>query len=141
MAYDFWIGLAVGAICFSFLFIVLMWFLIKRTANKLFNNWLQERLKKEVAKSLEIQRPVIKGKISEQLFPLLYNKLGDLADFRFLGAPVDYIIFQGLSASDSSKIDIKFVEVKTGEAKMNKAEERVKDAIINKRVGWEEIKL
>ena len=144
MVYDFLEGLIIGALGFSLLFIILMWVLVKRLAARLFNTWLQERLRKEVAKSLAIQRPVIKGKISEQLFPILYNKLGDLADFRFLGSPVDYIIFEGLSEARDGvdkEVKIKFIELKTGHSSLNRAEQMVKDAVETGRVSWEEVDL
>lgn len=144
MAYDFLTGIVVGAIGFSFLFIVLMWFLVKKAAGRLFNTWMQERLRKEVAKALELQRPVIKGKISEQLFPTLYNKSGNLADFRFLGNPIDYIVFEGLSEARDGldqKVKIKFIELKTGASVLTKAEELVKDAVESRRISWEEVQL
>lgn len=144
MAYDFLEGLMIGAAVFSLLFVFIIWLLVKYLANRLFSRWAQERLKKEVAKSLDIQRPIIKGKISEQLFPLLSNRIGDLSDLRFIGDPVDYVYFKGLSEAREGKIkdiDIRFIEVKSGEATISKAEEFIKGAVKDKRVTWEEIRL
>lgn len=140
MDYSFWEGLIIGAISFSFLFAFIMWLLVRRLATKIFGNWMNTKLSKEVSRSLEIQRPVIKGKISEEMFPIIYGKLGSLSDLRFIGNPVDYIAFEGLSDPDKN-ISIKLIEVKTGAAKLNKSEERIKDAVQNKRISWDEIYL
>ncbi len=140
MDYSFLEGLVIGAIIFSFLFVFIMWILVRRLAAKLFGNWMNTKLSKEVNKSLEIQRPVIKGKISEEMFPITYGKLGNLSDLRFIGNPVDYVAFEGLS-DPGRKVDIKFIEVKTGASKLNKSEERIKDAVQDKRISWDEIYL
>ncbi len=140
MDYSFWEGLIIGAIIFSFLFAFLMWISIRRLAARLFGRWMNTRLVKEVNKSLEIQRPVIKGKISEEMFPIMYGKLGNLSDLRFIGSPVDYIAFEGLSEPDRN-ISIKFIEVKTGASKLNRSEERIKEAVQDKRISWDEIYL
>jgi predicted Holliday junction resolvase-like endonuclease len=141
MISDFWVGLIIGAVSFSLLLIFIMWLLVKRIARSLFGKWAEKKLSWELNKSLEAQRHVIKGKISEQLFPLLYEKAGNLSDFRFIGSPIDYIVFEGLSDGDASndKVDIKFIEVKTGNARLSSTEERIKNAVEDKRVTWEEI--
>jgi predicted Holliday junction resolvase-like endonuclease len=144
MVYDFWTGFVIGAVGFSVLFAFLIWFFGRMLANKMFDRWVKERLGREITKSLDLQRPIIKGKISEQMFPLLYQKVGDLSDFRFIGNPIDYIVFDGLSKARDNidkKVTIKFIELKTGRSALNKAENLVKDAVEHGRVGWEEIQL
>ena len=75
-----------------------------------------------------------------QLYPILYEKEGDLSDLRFLGNPIDYIKFEGLSnLSETGKVKIKFIEIKTGNSKLNKNEEAVKQAVQGKEVYWDEI--
>lgn len=137
------IGFILGAVIFFALSILLSMLFLRRAAKKVLEKWKEEELKKEVSKSLDLQRPVIKGKISEQLFPLLYNQFGSLSDFHFLGNPVDYIIFEGLSDFREGKntdVKIKFVEVKTGDSGLSRAEQGVKSAIENNRVSWEEFR-
>lgn len=133
-------GLIIGAVVALLVFLLAAWLLIRRIATRMFANWMVKKLSGEVAKSLQIQRPVIKGKISEQIFPLLYDKAGNLADFRFIGNPIDYVVFEGLS-DIGANVNIKFIEVKTGNARINAAETRIKDAVEDGRVSWEEVKL
>jgi predicted Holliday junction resolvase-like endonuclease len=54
--------------------------------------------------SINRSRSTLKGKIAEQLAPVLPGFLFNPADARFIGSPVDYIIFDGLTeVSDEKK--------------------------------------
>lgn len=84
-------------------------------------------VKQSVKRSLDTQRSVIKGKIAEEMFPLLMNLFYGykLADFKFMGGdPIDYIIFEGLSENQIKSII--FVDVKTGNAKLTERQEVIK---------------
>ena len=144
MDLSFFDGLIIGVVVSILLFFLVAWVLVKRIATRMFAGWAAKKLGIEVARSLQIQRPVVKGKISEQVFPLLSDKIGDLSDLRFIGDPVDYVYFDGLSSAregGSKDVSVKFIEVKTGDSKTNKAENLVKDAIDDKKVSWEEVRL
>jgi hypothetical protein len=54
---------------------------------------------------------------------------------RFVGDPVDFVVFDGLS--DGYVHRVVFVEVKTGNAELNGNERRVKSAVIDRCVEWE----
>lgn len=72
---------------------------------------------------------VIKGKRAEQLVPFDPAWPFDPRDCRFVGAPIDYVVFEGLSGGDLERVV--FVEVKTGRSRLNKRERQVKEAIEN----------
>jgi predicted Holliday junction resolvase-like endonuclease len=75
------------------------------------------------------------GRSLEQLIPVkLASEMGlDLEDFRFLGSPVDYLVFGGLSAGKPS--EILFVEVKSSpKAPLSDREKLVKHLVDEKRV-------
>lgn len=58
-------------------------------------------------------RSTLKGKIAEQIAPLLPEFLYNPADARFIGSPVDYIIFDGLTeVSDDSHDRVFFLVLK-----------------------------
>ncbi|MCL4398186.1 MAG: hypothetical protein M1322_02120 [Candidatus Parvarchaeota archaeon] len=136
MEYAFFWGLVAGLITVS----VISFFVLKYLLKRKIEQWEKYEMQKALEKTVNIQRPILKGKISEQLFPILYEKEGDLSDLRFLGNPIDYIKFEGLSnLSETGKIKIKFIEIKTGNAKLNKNEEAVKKAVQDKEVYWDEI--
>jgi len=53
---------------------------------------MKDELRKEV---LEKSRAVLKGRIGEQIVPFLEQFKHNPADARFIGSPIDYIIFDG----------------------------------------------
>jgi len=78
---------------------------------------------------------VVKGLVNEQFAPLMANFPGAPSDARFIGKPVDYIVFSGLS--EGSVDEIIFVEVKSrNRAGLTPNERRVRDAVENARVRW-----
>ncbi len=55
-------------------------------------------------------RSTLKGKIAEQMGPVLPEFPFNPADTRFIGSPVDYIIFDGLTeVADEKSRDIRIV--------------------------------
>ncbi len=136
MVYHFFFGFVAGLIVVS----IVAFFLLKHLLKKKIEQWEKYEMSKALEKTVNMQRPILKGKISEQIYPVLYEKEGDLSDLRFLGNPVDYIKFEGLSdLQNTGNVKIKFIEIKTGESKLNKNEEAVKKAVESKEVYWEEI--
>ncbi len=87
-----------------------------------------------------IQRSLVvtAGKVYEQLVPYLPNFPFNPKDARFLGSPVDFVVFDGLS--DGQITRIVFVEVKTGGAELSTRERRVRDAVQEARVEWHELR-
>jgi len=78
------------------------------------------------------------GKIMEKVLPYYKDFTIPLADCRFLAEPVDAIIFEGASKQNIKKLS--FLEIKTGDAKLNPHQRMVKKAIENKNVRSEIIK-
>lgn len=95
-----------------------------------FNRQKDEALKK--------QRSVVKGQISEHMFPLL-NKEFELSDMRFLGQPIDYIVFDGYGEGDICRIV--FVEIKTGGSSLSKSQQQIRKAVENGKVEWKTINI
>ena len=81
---------------------------------------------------------VTAGKVYEQLVPYLPDFPFNPKDARFLGSPVDLIVFDGLS--DGQITRIVFVEVKTGAAELSTRERRVRDAVRDSRIEWYELR-
>ncbi len=71
----------------------------------------------------------------EQMAPYLRKFPYDPHDVRFIGNPVDFVVFDGLSAGRD--VRIVFVEVKSGKARMNENERRIREAVEKKRVSFE----
>lgn len=84
-------------------------------------------------------RSVLKGQFSEQLSPFEEDFPAKPSECKFLGAPVDFIAFTGLD--EKYVEEIVFIEIKTGNAKLNATEKSIKDAIKNKRIRFEEYRM
>lgn len=94
--------------------------------------------------SVNRSRSTLKGKIAEQLAPVLPGFLFNPADARFIGSPVDYIIFDGLTeVSDEKKASIRivFMDVKKGRAILTRTQRVIKKAIEEKAVSWETLRI
>jgi predicted Holliday junction resolvase-like endonuclease len=59
----------------------------------------------------------------------------DPKDIRFLGTPIDLIVFKGLNGS-GEEVEIVFIEVKTGRSVLSPREKAVKKTVEEKRVSW-----
>lgn len=88
--------------------------------------------------SVERSRATISGQVHEQLLPYLPDFPFDPKDVRFLGAPVDLVVFDGLNAGKLERIV--FVEVKTGTSQLSTRERQVRDMVQARGVSWEEIR-
>jgi predicted Holliday junction resolvase-like endonuclease len=89
--------------------------------------------------AVQRSQAVTVGKVSEQLLPYLPGFRFNPKDARFLGSPVDLVVFDGLAEGDLR--GIWFLEVKTGNAVLSARERQIRDAILEKRVGWDELRL
>jgi predicted Holliday junction resolvase-like endonuclease len=89
--------------------------------------------------AVQRSQAVTVGKVSEQLVPLLPGFRFNPKDVRFLGSPVDLVVFDGLN--DGTVRQVVFIEVKTGAAGLSSRERQVRDAILEKRVSWDELRL
>ena len=83
-------------------------------------------------------RAVTRGQVAEQLFPYLPEFSYDPRDARFLGSPIDFVVFDGLEAGEVKSVI--FVEVKTGASTLTTRERRVRDAVKAGNVRWEELR-
>lgn len=79
---------------------------------------------------------VIRGKMTEHLIPYFPEFRFDPRDARFLGTPVDLIVFDGLSRGTLSRIV--FVEVKTGKrGALSMRERQVRECVEKGLVSYE----
>jgi len=90
--------------------------------------------------SLSRSHSVVAGKATEHLAPLLPGFEFDPRDARFLGSPIDFLVFDGLSEGEVH--EIVFVEIKTGlSAALTSRERRVRDAVDGRRVRFLEVRI
>ncbi len=101
----------------------------------LWKTWYTRRVRKD---AIQRSLAVTTGKVYEQLVPYLPDFPFNPKDVRFLGSPVDFVVFDGLS--DGQITRIVFVEVKTGGAELSTRERRIRDAVQDSRVEWYELR-
>ena len=94
--------------------------------------------------SVNRSRSTLKGRISEQMAPLLPEFPFASADARFIGNPIDFVVFDGYTKVKDEKgetISIVLVEVKKGKGKLTREESMIKKAVEEGRVSWRTILL
>lgn len=100
------------------------------------------KLKEEKAireDAIKRSQSVITGKVTEHILPYLEGFNYNPKDCRFVGSPLDFLVFNGLSDKESVE-EIVFVEIKTGKtATLTERERAVRDAVLAKRVRWQVI--
>ena len=148
MAFEDILGYVIIALVVGFL---LGWLFVKAQITAIEQRYKAdlERWKAESAAeirkdSVNRSRSTLKGKIAEQMAPLLPS-FGHLpADARFIGSPVDYIIFDGLTSvadEKGSSIRIVFMDVKHGSATLSRTQRIIKKAVEEKAVEWQTLHL
>jgi predicted Holliday junction resolvase-like endonuclease len=102
--------------------------------------WRAGKLESLVKTRLRQSRAVLGGLVSEQLAPLLPGFPYDPGDCRFVGKPVDFIVFKGMNQKNITEVI--FLEVKSGAAKtLNDQEKKLRDAILAGKVRWAQFDL
>jgi predicted Holliday junction resolvase-like endonuclease len=117
------IGMAIGIVIASLYFVI--WKL--RYSAAIRENAVQRSL------------AVTAGKVHEQLVPYLPEFGFNPKDARFLGSPVDLVVFDGLAAGDVKRVV--FLEVKTGGSPLTTRERQVRAVIDAREVVWAELRL
>lgn len=89
--------------------------------------------------AVQRSQAVIAGRVHEQLIPYLPAFPFNPKDVRFLGSPVDLVVFDGLA--DGRLRRVVFLEVKTGSAGLTSRERSVRDVIQAREVEWTELRI
>lgn len=101
---------------------------------------LSSKIKKERNDAVKRSRAVLTGQMAEQIAPFLPDFPCNPSDVRFIGKPVDFIGFSGLSETNTIK-EVLLIEVKTGDSRLNSHEKELKAAIEAGRVRYVEYKI
>jgi len=83
-------------------------------------------------------RAVLGGKFTEQMVPYFPDFRYDPTEVRFIGSPIDLIVFPGLAQGEPREIVI--LEIKTGRsAQLTPAQKKIRQLIEDGMVRWDEI--
>lgn len=110
----------------------------ERARNDL-ERWKQECTEEIRRDSVNRSRSTLKGKIAEQMAPVLPGFPYSAADARFIGSPIDFIVFDGYSKAkegQGNEVSVVLVEVKQGTGKLTRGESLIRRAVEEGRVRW-----
>lgn len=95
----------------------------------------REREREARRDSVDRSRATLSGQFLERLAPHFPDFPYEPTDLRFIGTPVDYLVFRGLSGGEVD--EIVFLEVKSGGSGLTARERRVRDAVEAGAVRWD----
>ncbi|MBN2256628.1 MAG: hypothetical protein JW704_02240 [Anaerolineaceae bacterium] len=103
-----------------------------------FEEWLQEKEKGIREDASSKSQAVTMGKVTEHFIPHLPEFKFNPQDARFIGSPIDFVVFDGLSEGNLRQVV--FVEVKSGGSTLTTRERRVRDVVQAGNVMWQQVK-
>ncbi|MDA1262373.1 MAG: endonuclease [Planctomycetota bacterium] len=129
----FLIGLAIGLI-------LLVIFLLRAKLRH------QSEIDLARKQSVKQSRHTIKGQMAEQMAPFLPGFDYAPADSKFLGDPIDYVIFNGMTeARDGGgafeNLEVVLIDVKYGKAQLTPAQRAIAAAVDAGRVRFEVVRI
>ncbi|MFB2539371.1 MULTISPECIES: Holliday junction resolvase-like protein [unclassified Acinetobacter] len=106
----------------------------------------QQQIQEAQKRSVNTSRAVLKGKMAEQFAPFFPEFHYLPSDAKFLGDPVDYVIFSGYhdfreGIIDADEIEIVLLDIKSGGARLSKGQVAIQKAIQQGRVRFESLRL
>ena len=102
---------------------------------EVWQKWGEEK-EKAVRDAVAQSRAVLGGKFTEQMAPYLPEFKYDPTEARFIGSPIDLIVFPGLSRGEPEEIVI--MEIKSGRsAQLSPQERKIRQLIEDGMVRWE----
>ncbi len=127
----------------AFLGILLVYFTTRYRYENKFRRWQEEvwlkweeEREKAVREAVTQSRAVLGGKFTEQMAPYLPEFKYDPTEARFIGSPIDLIVFPGLSRGEPEEIVI--MEIKSGRnAQLTPQERKIRQLIEDGMVRWE----
>jgi predicted Holliday junction resolvase-like endonuclease len=122
------------------LFIIVIALLYRLSkAGREFKQWREEeekRLEEARRQAILKSRAVLGGKFTEQMAPYLPEFKYDPTEARFIGTPIDLVVFRGHATGETT--EIVFIEVKSGRSdKLPRKEQRIKELVEAGMVRWE----
>ena len=125
------------------IFVFLAYYVLKWRFGRRFRQWLQvetESLEQEKNKirqaAINQSRAVLGGKFVEQMAPYLPEFKYDPTEARFIGSPIDLVVFPGLAGGDPQEVVI--MEIKTGKnCQLTPQQRKIRQLIEDGMVRWE----
>lgn len=97
-------------------------------------------------RSVNTSRAVLKGKMAEQFAPILPEFQYLPSDAKFLGDPVDYVVFDGYTDfrdgdGTADDIEVILLDIKSGGARLSKGQQAIAQAVHEGRIRFETLRI
>jgi predicted Holliday junction resolvase-like endonuclease len=112
---------------------------LEARAQQLHEHWLSEHEAVIRQDAIDRSRSVIIGKVTEHVAPWLPVFPYNPKDARFIGSPIDMIVFDG--CDDDAVERVVFIEIKTSSSALSTRQRQIRDAIRAGKVEWQEIRV
>ncbi|MGA2976165.1 MAG: Holliday junction resolvase-like protein [Spirochaetia bacterium] len=134
---------------FALIVITLLWQTERRRTHARIEQLIQEQernLADARRESVQKSRSSLKGQIAEQMAPLLPGFRYLPADARFLGDPIDYVVFSGYTdvrdnRAEAGALDIVLLEVKQGSSSLSMFQKAIARSVQEGRVRFEILRI
>jgi predicted Holliday junction resolvase-like endonuclease len=103
------------------------------------HTWRQQQEAGIREDAISRSKAVIIGKVTEHVAPWLPVFPFNPKDARFIGSPIDMIVFDGCDEDDVRSIV--FLEIKTNSSALSRRQRQIRDAIVAGRVEWQELRI
>jgi predicted Holliday junction resolvase-like endonuclease len=143
------LGLVAAVALLALVMVVFLWQAERRRSQARIEQLLQEHdkiLTDARRESVQKSRSSLKGQIAEQMAPLLPGFRYLPADARFLGDPIDYLVFSGYTdlrdnRTEASELDIVLLEVKQGTSSLSPFQRAIARSVQEGRVRFEILRI
>jgi predicted Holliday junction resolvase-like endonuclease len=113
--------------------------LARREASAELDQWKGQSEASIRQDAIDRSRSVIIGKVTEHLTPWLPSFPYNPKDARFIGSPIDMIIFDGADEDELRRIV--FLEIKTNSSGLSARQRRIRDVVRSGRIEWQELRI
>ena len=122
-------------VIFILALVILSYFIGKKVGELLSKKEIDQIRKDAIKRS----RAVLSGQFSEQLAPYLPEFNFKPTECRFIGKPIDFLVFPGMDEKEIK--EVVFVEVKSGNSTLSTVERQLRDVIKAGKVKWVEYRI
>jgi predicted Holliday junction resolvase-like endonuclease len=143
------LGLVAAVALLALVMVVFLWQAERSRGQARIEQLLQEQdrnLTEARRESVQKSRSSLKGQIAEQMAPLLPGFEYLPADARFLGDPIDYVVFSGYTdlrdnRSEASELEVVLLEVKQGSSSLSPFQRAIARSVQEGRVRFEILRI
>jgi predicted Holliday junction resolvase-like endonuclease len=100
------------------------------------DRWRQAEIVSIRSQAIAQSGSVIAGRVGEIISPYMSEFKYNPKDIRFVGSPIDYVVFDGMEDGEVKRII--FLEVKTGKGVLSTRQRQIRNVLHSGRVEWDE---